>query len=64
MTPIADLARTVAVRTALLRFLRRTADKLGVPRSVVLDEARTVLTRDQILAADLTNDQPCSVDLR
>jgi hypothetical protein len=58
MTPIADAARTVAVRTGLLRFLRRTADELGVCRSTVLDEARTVLARDESLSADLTSDEP------
>jgi hypothetical protein len=64
MRPIAKLALTVTVRTGLLWLLRRIADELGVPRSTVLDEARTVLANDEDLAVDLAGDESCSVDLR
>jgi hypothetical protein len=57
MRLIVEPAFTVTVRIGLLRFMRRIADEIGVSRLAVLDEARTVLARDEALAGDLTSDE-------
>jgi hypothetical protein len=64
MMSIAKPALTVIVRTSVLWLVRRIADECGVPRSMVLNEARTVLGRDEDLAADLTSDESGSGGLR
>jgi hypothetical protein len=61
---IGDPALSVTVRANLLRLLRKIAGEMAIPRSRVLDVARTVLANDQNLLADLSNDDSYSVDLR
>ena len=64
MRPIAEAAFTVTVRTGLLWLIKSIADKLSVPRTMVLNEVQRVLAHDENLALDLSGDDSLSVDLR